>query len=226
VAHDSPWPHVPASARPCERGGSVTAHHLAPALLTACLLRSTRSPCIRCLHVRAAPLSHVAATPKLHYPPLPSQPPSSHPTLLSSPFASATAAHIADRASHRYCHRPRAPRLRDTPRRHPQGKLSACATEQPTAPTASSSVWSSRWTVTSVPPLVKQPTPRAPLGYHAPPRPVNQPPRPPYQLATDVLPRSDCHCRGKRYSGEPPLPDAPQTGSPTVGLPIATGPPT
>jgi hypothetical protein len=40
------------------------------------------------------------------------QPPSSHPTLLSSPFTSATAAPIADRASHHCCRRLRALELR------------------------------------------------------------------------------------------------------------------
>jgi hypothetical protein len=54
----------------------------------------------------------VAATPRPHSPSLPRQPPSSHPTLLSSLFTSATAMPIADRASHRYCHRLRAPELR------------------------------------------------------------------------------------------------------------------
>jgi hypothetical protein len=94
------------------RGGSITAHHLSSALTIAHHLCSTCSPCNHRLHVRAAPLSRVAATSKPRSTPLPRQPPSSHPTLLSSPFASVTAAHIADHASHRYCRRPRAPELR------------------------------------------------------------------------------------------------------------------
>jgi hypothetical protein len=46
------------------RGGSVTTRYLAPALSTARHLCSTRSPCSRRLHVRVAPLSHIAATPR------------------------------------------------------------------------------------------------------------------------------------------------------------------
>jgi hypothetical protein len=44
-------------------GVSVTARHLAPALSTARHLRSTRSSCSLRLHVCAATLSRVAATP-------------------------------------------------------------------------------------------------------------------------------------------------------------------
>jgi hypothetical protein len=111
------------------------------------------------------------------------------------------------------------------PCHHPQEKPPAYVTMRPTAPAASSSVWSSPWTAASGPPLVKQPTPRAPPGYHAPPWLVNRLPQPPYRPVIDVLPHSDCRCRGECYSSEPLLPDASQTGSPTVVLPIAVGRP-
>jgi hypothetical protein len=44
--------------------GSVTVHHLAPVLSTARHLCSTRSSCSHRLHVRAAPLCRIAATPR------------------------------------------------------------------------------------------------------------------------------------------------------------------
>jgi hypothetical protein len=46
------------------RGGSVTTRHLTLALSTARHLRSTCSPCSRRLHMLAAPLSRIAATPR------------------------------------------------------------------------------------------------------------------------------------------------------------------
>jgi hypothetical protein len=195
-----PGQHAPTRVRR-HCGGLVTARHLAPALLTAHRLCSTRSPCSSRLHVRAMPLSRVAATQKPCSPPLPRQPPSSRPSLLSSLFASATTAHIADRTNHCCCRRPRAPKPC-----HHIVLLSAreAVGLRPSSGQATNSP-SSAW----VPPSSPTGEPTA---------------RPQYQPTADVLPCSDYRRRGKRYSGEPPLPDAPQTSSPTVGLPIATGP--
>jgi hypothetical protein len=161
----------------------VTARHLAPALLTAHRLCSTRSPCSSRLHVRAMPLSRVAATQKPCSPPLPRQPPSSRPSLLSSLFASATTAHIADRTNHCCCRRPRAPKPC-----HHIVLLSAreAVGLRPSSGQATNSP-SSAW----VPPSSPTGEPTA---------------RPQYQPTADVLPCSDYRRRGKRYSGEPPLP--------------------
>jgi hypothetical protein len=150
AAHDGPWPRVPPSAWR-HHGGSFTARHLALALSTSRHLRSMRSPCRRRLHVCLAPLSLVAATPKPCSPPLPQLLPNCHPTLLSLPFASASATAVAVICEHRSS--------AITPRRHPQGKPSARVTERPTALAASSSMWGSSWIVTCDPPPVKQPTP-------------------------------------------------------------------
>jgi hypothetical protein len=79
---------------------------------------------------------------------------------------------------------------------HPQVKPPASVTVRPTTPATSSSMWSSPCIAASDPPLTKQPTPRAPPGYHAPPHPVSWPPRPPYRTAVDVLPCSDRRHRG------------------------------
>jgi hypothetical protein len=107
------------------RGGSVTAHHLAPALSTARHLRSTRSPCSHRLHVCAAPLSRVAATPNSL--PLLFLDSSQAPALLRSPHClplpllrTLPTAVVVVRE-----HRSSAV----TPHCRPQWKPSACATE-------------------------------------------------------------------------------------------------
>jgi hypothetical protein len=183
-------------------------------LSTARHIRSMRSPCSCRLHMRATFLSHVATMPRPvpllslgrrqaltplcspHHLPLP--------LLHTLPTAPATAVAVVRK------HRSSA----ITPCHRLQEKSSACTTKRPTTLAISSSAWSSPWTVASGPPLVNQPTPRAPPGYHAPPRLVNRPPRSPYRPTTDVLPCFDYRHRGECYSGEPSLPDALQTGSP------------
>jgi hypothetical protein len=113
-----------------------------------------------------------------------------------------------------------------TPCHYPRVKLPASVIVRPTAPVASSFAWSSPWTAASGPPLIMQPTPRAPPGYHAPPRLASRLPRPPYQPIADVLPRFNHRRHGECYSGEPLLPDAPTIGSPPVGLRLAASLPT
>jgi hypothetical protein len=112
VAHDGPWPCVPASVRPRSCGDTAVAQSPHTILHWRCQptahhLYSTRSPCSHRLHVSAASLSMCTYHAEAPFPSSHSQqPPISHPTLLSSPFASGTAVPVADRASHHYCHRP------------------------------------------------------------------------------------------------------------------------
>jgi hypothetical protein len=112
-----PWSCVPATAHPRTRSDTAVARSPPTTSRRRCRpiarhLRSTRSPCSHRLHVHTASLSRIAATPRPHSPPLPRQSPSSRPTLLSSLFASAIDAPIADRASLLYCRHPRASELR------------------------------------------------------------------------------------------------------------------
>jgi hypothetical protein len=67
AAHDGTWPRVPASACPRPSGDTaVLGHHPPPPVGTVDRPPppSTCNPCSRRLHMRATPLSHVAAMPR------------------------------------------------------------------------------------------------------------------------------------------------------------------